>query len=849
MSSDVTNTIKETIKTPARQSPSKIERTQSSIGDGRRVYDIPTLLSIGRRLGSKSDPVVLNVIPDAVPSGRRRGESVLKEKSLNRHSRGCSGSSSGSSTFQETVRRASHRVPSRQPTHPPQGTLAQSNAGFAKFLKEHTSPKHQRVTAGGRIVPFELDTKAAPEFKLPAKEEKNTGQRSPSSQGPKFPPKGKQKLQEKPNQGADNFKPKPIPVVGGSPFDSASTGVSHGGQNARPSSPGHVRNLSFPNPAAPLFQPSSDGSPAPNSFNYLANGADQSNWSTASCFSAMSQPPQPPVIPGIYNFGIPTCTPPVATQAAPQVFQLPSNPGMLNNVVPGTSAPLPIQPVLQPWASAQALEEATKEFENISKELEDLDRYLAIRFQIDPTAKRILVEQRMELVEKKNVARAAKEWIEQTLEATTKQGIIPSNGDRQPIPQPQQPMPETAAAFSQGLNNQPASWIPNLIPSTMSNYTGPTGYPTPIPNQNIFLPPFQQVASPIPALGGFTAQLPTSLVEKQLPFKATDAVDRHVSATADSTVMEREKVWDRAPENAPPEIMRVYQNLEDAVKRGADLEPHLQELSKAILNLKHKRSVIQRQRNASREVTKEGSTGPRNKSSDSDVNVLATTAVNEKVQNETSSRKASGSGSNEKRRFRKKNGVVVSDADAQALRESRQNRKESKKVVGPTSSTSAIENADDVAGVPPRSSEPTKHDSSSSTYTNRGSSSATSEQTTSPPNSRLRYDAATFMPLKQQAESQLKAAKASTVHSPITAYWTPPAPAEEAAPRLAGVPGGEATKSKEPSSGGFFGWFRRALSPSPESQGAKGFVQNLRQGEREGRKNHSAKHAPKVRAS
>lgn len=36
-----------------------------------------------------------------------------------------------------------------------QPTFAGSEAGFARFLKEHTSPKHQRVTAGGRIVPME----------------------------------------------------------------------------------------------------------------------------------------------------------------------------------------------------------------------------------------------------------------------------------------------------------------------------------------------------------------------------------------------------------------------------------------------------------------------------------------------------------------------------------------------------------------------------------------------------------------------------------------------------------------------------------------------------------------------
>lgn len=46
-----------------------------------------------------------------------------------------------------------NRFPRRQPVSPPSNSLAQQNAGFARFLKEHASPPHQRVTAGGRIVP------------------------------------------------------------------------------------------------------------------------------------------------------------------------------------------------------------------------------------------------------------------------------------------------------------------------------------------------------------------------------------------------------------------------------------------------------------------------------------------------------------------------------------------------------------------------------------------------------------------------------------------------------------------------------------------------------------------------
>ena len=43
--------------------------------------------------------------------------------------------------------------PIRQPYGPPDTTLHQFHVGFARFIKEHASPLHNRVTAGGRIVP------------------------------------------------------------------------------------------------------------------------------------------------------------------------------------------------------------------------------------------------------------------------------------------------------------------------------------------------------------------------------------------------------------------------------------------------------------------------------------------------------------------------------------------------------------------------------------------------------------------------------------------------------------------------------------------------------------------------
>lgn len=55
--------------------------------------------------------------------------------------------------------------PYGQPRNAPAGARAQSDEGFARFLKQHASPTHQRVTAGGRIVPMESSS-APPQFNL-----------------------------------------------------------------------------------------------------------------------------------------------------------------------------------------------------------------------------------------------------------------------------------------------------------------------------------------------------------------------------------------------------------------------------------------------------------------------------------------------------------------------------------------------------------------------------------------------------------------------------------------------------------------------------------------------------------
>ncbi|KAL8677329.1 MAG: hypothetical protein Q9186_006241 [Xanthomendoza sp. 1 TL-2023] len=90
------------------------------------VYSIASLLRIGQQMNKPA--VELRINPAA-----------LTENIFNRSTR--SSSSEGM------------HHPIRQPMNPPVPTLLQKHAGFARFLKQHASPPHHRVTAGGRIVP------------------------------------------------------------------------------------------------------------------------------------------------------------------------------------------------------------------------------------------------------------------------------------------------------------------------------------------------------------------------------------------------------------------------------------------------------------------------------------------------------------------------------------------------------------------------------------------------------------------------------------------------------------------------------------------------------------------------
>ena len=63
------------------------------------------------------------------------------------------GSMGSSDAFHVPLQTKFSGRPNRQPLAPPEDKVMQQHAGFARFLKQHASPPHNRVTAGGRIVP------------------------------------------------------------------------------------------------------------------------------------------------------------------------------------------------------------------------------------------------------------------------------------------------------------------------------------------------------------------------------------------------------------------------------------------------------------------------------------------------------------------------------------------------------------------------------------------------------------------------------------------------------------------------------------------------------------------------
>ncbi|KAL9124983.1 MAG: hypothetical protein Q9217_005752 [Psora testacea] len=134
----------------------------------KKVYDFPTLMKYQTSLAGIA--VFAKIKPEALAgfwmANVHNTENLFQYIGISRpikvttRSRGLSELSnlSRESTCSNDAPHRSFQTkfagqPHRQPHAPPENKMLQQHTGFARFLKQHASPPHHRVTAGGRIVP------------------------------------------------------------------------------------------------------------------------------------------------------------------------------------------------------------------------------------------------------------------------------------------------------------------------------------------------------------------------------------------------------------------------------------------------------------------------------------------------------------------------------------------------------------------------------------------------------------------------------------------------------------------------------------------------------------------------
>ncbi|KAK2882663.1 hypothetical protein FQN49_000137 [Arthroderma sp. PD_2] len=583
-----------------------------------RKYDISTLLNIGHQLGQKDSPRQRN-FSNLYGSGRRSwgsGSYVLRERSVN-HTRTSTNMSMDTEASYHTSQSTHVHFPIRQPKNAPEGYIAQTNEGFARFLKEHASPKHHRVTAGGRIVPMSIHSSPAPEFRPPVKGPELAGRQNLDSSNPtkvakEEEPKdegGSQRRRRTRTAMADSNRPEAsrrrdsaisqsdkgkgvstsgstqyqTPVLTTSATTNPTTPCQAGSLNFIPNlgnlemdgismSQGQADQAGLPFPILQQYY-SQAGIPHLGSDN--AQGASQTQYVSPVC--NIGPYPTPPGL-GVIN---PT-----------QVYQLPGafNP-YTGSVPPAVNMTQNIVPAADIRGLNNMFESAIQDFETVSTQLSNLDRYMAVHtWDIDPASKKILVIQRMELVTKLDAARVLKENLETILRSGT--------GNERPMATKAQSKFPNAGAQDY---TAATPCTPNLNFQSSYHQAGPPdteGFS--VSDTHGFMSPIQTNGSPYlsPELycdNEYLSNLPPTGISNSWTTPGFNPMGGIFDTTADDdddddmriitsptgqTVAESSNTW--VP---PPELSAIYQKIELAAKRNEPLGLLFQELAKVTAHM------------------------------------------------------------------------------------------------------------------------------------------------------------------------------------------------------------------------------------------------------------------------
>lgn len=340
------------------------------------------------------------------------------------------------------------------------------SSGFVNFLKRHTSPKHQRVTPGGKIV--HIDTKVpAPEFKPPtmkksddcppktgknttkpvtsqkASSEKKTAlssSESSNSNSVRFDTSGEH---EKTARGPANIRvgtgsEKISPQVGG--FYPTWQSLQQLQVPLLASDIYRQQPLPLAPGLGPIFQvmqPGQDPLSMAGYLNYPSlllpdpgawyQAAPQSYINQGSILQNLSQPQTAPllatILPTVGNQGaiLPTISLPDPHMTVPTTYAVLGPNHLTSQLAPPVTPYAGTFPTYVADQSTQrSLQDAVKEYQSLSTQLANLDRYMAIHvFEMDAETKQGLVEQRRNLVKDLDMARRYKEHLESTLKISS----------------------------------------------------------------------------------------------------------------------------------------------------------------------------------------------------------------------------------------------------------------------------------------------------------------------------------------------------------------------------------------------------------------------------------------------
>ncbi|EED23061.1 conserved hypothetical protein [Talaromyces stipitatus ATCC 10500] len=397
----------------------------------------------------------------ALENNLLRRQKSQKTGSTTEHEPNSSGSRRADRSTTTTGSDGSFQKLSSRPHSETHDKDSDDSSGFVNFLKRHTSPKHQRVTPGGKVV--QIDGKVpAPEFKPPAMKksedcppktgrnttkpvtslkasmEKKTGQNSGESSNSNSVRFDTSAEHEKPVRGSaairtatgsEEFNPQvggfyptfqslqqlQVPLMASNIYQqqqpvSWSQGfgpifqVMQTGQDALPMAGGYLNYQPFllPDPGA-WYQ-----------------AVPQSFINQGTFLQGLSQQQTAPLLatllPTVGNQGtiVPTISLPDPQMTAPATYTLLGPNTLTSQLAPAAtpySGPLPTYVADQ--NAHRSLQDSVKEYQNLSTQLANLDRYMAIHvFEMDAETKQSLVEQRRNLVKDLDMARRYKEHLE-----------------------------------------------------------------------------------------------------------------------------------------------------------------------------------------------------------------------------------------------------------------------------------------------------------------------------------------------------------------------------------------------------------------------------------------------------